>query len=166
MAWFRIRRGVKKVADLALALENWLEKKRQYEQHTDANEEVCRVSEDSLIAAMFRLMPQSMADQMMLQLEDCTCFADLYDKLVAYTGVKSSLRIKDRLPNMPTQGGGVSPMEIVAVDGKGGKHRQTKGGKKDRPDVTCWHCGVYAHYGRDWRKNPDGNKSGGRGSGK
>ena len=49
-----------RVEDLGAALEDWLSKKRQYEIFTDRNGRFCQTSDDSLVAAMFRLMPRSL----------------------------------------------------------------------------------------------------------
>ena len=49
-----------RVEDLGPALEDWLSKKRHYETHTDRNGRPCQASDDSLMAAMFRLMPKSL----------------------------------------------------------------------------------------------------------
>ena len=47
-----------RVEDLGAALEDWLSKKRQYEMFTDRDGRPCQASDDSLVAAMFRLMPR------------------------------------------------------------------------------------------------------------
>ena len=49
-----------RVEDLGSALEDWLSKKRHYEMFTDRNGRSCQASDDSLVAAMFRLMPKSL----------------------------------------------------------------------------------------------------------
>ena len=48
-----------RVEDSGSALEDWLSKKRQYEMFTDRNGRPCQASDDSLVAAMFRLMPRA-----------------------------------------------------------------------------------------------------------
>ena len=160
----------KNVEELGLALETWLERKRQYDQHMDAGGKLCTVPEDSLMAAMYKMMPQAMADQMMLSFDDHTCFADLYDKLMAYTGVKSSLRMSD-LGSSDNAGGrvrkkddgGQRDMDIGGLDGKGKKSKNKGKGKDQRPDVDCFRCGKHGHYVKDCRKYPDGKGKGGGG---
>ena len=51
-----------RVQDLGTALEDWLLKKRQYEMFTDRNGRFCQASDDSLVAAMFRLLPKSLEE--------------------------------------------------------------------------------------------------------
>ena len=51
-----------RVEDLGSALEDWLSKKRQYEMFTERNGRPCQASDDSLVAAMFRLMPKSLEE--------------------------------------------------------------------------------------------------------
>ena len=48
---------VTKLEDLGTALEDWLLRKRQYEEFTDRDGTPCQVSDDSLIAAMYKLAP-------------------------------------------------------------------------------------------------------------
>ena len=48
-----------RVADLGAALD-WLWKKLQYEMFTDRGGRPCQASDDSLVAAVFRLMPKSL----------------------------------------------------------------------------------------------------------
>ena len=59
-----------RVEDLGPALEEWLSKKRQYEMFTDRNGRPCQASDDSLVAAMFRLMPKSLDETVMFANED------------------------------------------------------------------------------------------------
>ena len=54
-----------RVEDLGLTLEKWLSKKRQYELFTDRNGRPCQASDDTLVAAMFRLMPKSLEESVM-----------------------------------------------------------------------------------------------------
>ena len=51
-----------RVEDLGTALEDWLSKKRQYEMFTDRNGRPCQASDDTLVAAIFRLMPKREGD--------------------------------------------------------------------------------------------------------
>ena len=59
-----------RVEDLGPALEKWLSKKRQYEMFTDNNGRPCQASDDTLVAAMFRLMPKSLEENVMFANED------------------------------------------------------------------------------------------------
>ena len=47
-----------KIEDLGAALEDWLAKKRRYEEFTDSEGNPCRVSSDSLMAAMYKDVPR------------------------------------------------------------------------------------------------------------
>ena len=76
------------VEDLGTALEDWLSKKRQYEMFTDRNGRPCQASDDSLVAAMFRLMPRSLEETVMFANED-EGFQELYDRLLAYSARSS-----------------------------------------------------------------------------
>ena len=49
---------VEDVKFLGLALEDWLTKKNQYETFTDVKGQACIVSDDSAIAALYKLMPE------------------------------------------------------------------------------------------------------------
>ena len=49
-----------KIEELGKALSDWLERKRQYEDFTDEKGEPCRVSSDSLMAAMYKIMPKAL----------------------------------------------------------------------------------------------------------
>ena len=59
-----------RVEDLGSALEDRLPKKRQHEIFTDRNGRPCQVSDDSLVAAMFRLMPKNLEETVMFTNED------------------------------------------------------------------------------------------------
>merc|ERR1712159_616192 len=66
-----------KVADLGKALEDWLTKKRQYEEFMDRDGQPCRVSDDSLMAAKYKLMPKNLEDQVMFEAVDYDSFETL-----------------------------------------------------------------------------------------
>ena len=51
-----------RVEDLGTSLEDWLSKKRQYEEFTDGQGQPCRVSDDSLMAGLYKLMPESLEE--------------------------------------------------------------------------------------------------------
>ena len=78
-----------RVQDLGSALEYWLSKKRQYEMFTDRNGRPCQASDDSLVAAMFRLMPKSLEETVMFANED-EGFQELLDRLLAYISNESN----------------------------------------------------------------------------
>ena len=84
-----------RVEDLGPALEKWLSKKRQYEMFTDRNGRPCQASDDSLVAAMFRLMPKSLEESVMFANED-EGFQELYDRLpLAYSSTKQSIQMSE-----------------------------------------------------------------------
>ena len=53
-----------------------------------------RVSDDSLTAAMFRLMPKSLEETVMFANED-EGFQELFDRLLAYSSTKLSVRMSE-----------------------------------------------------------------------
>ena len=59
-----------KMEELGPALEEWLSKKRQYEEFTDKEGNNCRVADDSLMAAMFELMPRSLEETVTFKADD------------------------------------------------------------------------------------------------
>ena len=73
------------------AFEEWLSKTRHYETFTDRNGPPCQASDDSLMAAMFRLMPKSLEE---LASED-EGFQELFDRLLAYSSTKQSVRMSE-----------------------------------------------------------------------
>ena len=83
-----------RVEDLGPALEEWLSKKRQHEMFTDRNGRPCQASDDSLVAAMFRLMPKSLEETVMFANED-EGFQELYDRLMAYSSTKQSITMSE-----------------------------------------------------------------------
>ena len=124
-----------KVEELGPALEDWLTKKKQYEQFTDRHGNPCVISEDSLLAAMFKLMPKALEETLLFTHDESTSFEDLYDKLVSYVSAKHSLKIQDR-----------------PVGGSGG------GGWKKDPDamdvgslqnIQCRKCKKFGHKAVD-----------------
>ena len=74
-----------RVEYLGAAPEDWLSKKRQYEKFTDRNGR----PDDSLVAAMFRLMPKNLEETAMFANED-EGFQELYDRLLVYSSTKQS----------------------------------------------------------------------------
>lgn len=173
-----------KMESLGAALEDWLAKKRQYEEFTDQRGKACRISDDSLMAAMYKLMPSSLEQQVMFHSDDYDSFEDLYDKLVSFASTKHSLKMSDRPVGSNKKTEASTAMEVDALTNKGkgkgfkgkcnlcGKpgHKaadcqsSTGAGKGDRlSTVQCWVCGGHGHYGRDCKK---GGKSEGKGGSK
>ena len=173
-----------KVEDLGEALESWLTKKKQYESYVDKDGHNCVVSEDSLLNAMYRIMPKALEEQMLFRDDEYSTFEAIFDKLVAYSSNKHSLVIKDQTNDKK---GGVVPMDIGALGkGKGGsfkgkchkcgqeghkaehcpgkgKGNGGKSGKGNRMEnVQCWKCGGYGHYGKDCWNKGGGAKGGGK----
>ena len=82
-----------RVEDLGTAQKDWLLKERQYEMFTDRNGRFCQASDDSLVAAMFRLLPKSPEETVMFANED-EGFQELFDRLLAYSSTKQSIQMK------------------------------------------------------------------------
>ena len=142
-----------KVENLGGALEDWLSKKRQYEEYTDRGGEPCRVSEDSLMAAMYKLMPKTLEETVMFKSEDYDSFEQLFDKLVSYASTKHSLKILDR----PRGSGGAKDPDAMDVSGlNDGKNKE---------NIQCWVCFGRGHMGKDCPRKGKGKGRGGKGTG-
>jgi hypothetical protein len=61
-----------------------LGKKRQYEEFTDNDGRPCRVSDDSLMAAMYKLMPESLEEVVMFKSDEYPTYEDLFDRLSSW----------------------------------------------------------------------------------
>ena len=61
---------VEDVKCLGPALEDWLSKKVQYETFTDVKGNPCTVTDDSAIAALYKLMPQTLFNNLQMQVEE------------------------------------------------------------------------------------------------
>ena len=107
-----------RVEDLGSALEDWLSKKRHYETFTDRN--------DSLVAAMFRLMPKSLGETVMFATED-EGFQELFDRLLAHSSTKQSIKMSE----IKRQNRRDDPMEVDALskDERKGKKGSSASGK-------------------------------------
>ena len=132
-----------RVEDLRTALEDWLTKKRQNEMFTDRNGRPCQASDDSLVAAMFRLMPRSLEETVMFANED-EGFQELYDRLLAYSSTKQSIRMSESKTTRNDD-----PMDVDALSkgkskGRGKKGSPSKGkgskGQNSTSNVVCWYC--------------------------
>ena len=68
---------VEDVKCLGPALEDWLTKKNQYETFTDVKGHPCTVTDDSAIAALYKLMPGKLFNNFQLQVEEYDDWRDL-----------------------------------------------------------------------------------------
>ena len=117
-----------RVQDLGSALEDWLSKKRQYDVFTDRNGRPCQASDDSLVAAMFRLMPKSLEETVMFANED-EGFQELFDRLLAHSSTKQSIQMSES--KRPTRKD--DPMDVDALSKGSGKSKgKGKKGKSKR----------------------------------
>lgn len=62
--------------------------KNQYEKFTDDEGNPCRVSADTAMAAMYRLMPSSLEESIMFRPEGFATREDLFDKLGSTSKVR------------------------------------------------------------------------------
>ena len=148
-----------RVEDLGAPLEDWLSKKRQYEMFTDRHGRPCQASDDSLVAAMFRLMPKSLEETVIFANED-EGFQELYDRLLAYSSMKQSIQMSE---NKTTR------MDVDALSKGSGKGKSKGKGKKGKgqnhmSNVRCWNCGKTGHYARNcsemsWSRGKDKGKA-------
>ena len=116
-----------RVEDLGAALEDWLSKKRQYEMFTDRNGRPCQASDDSLVAAMVRLMPKSLEETVMITNED-KGFQEVFDRLLAYSSAKQSVTMSES--KRPTRTD--VPLDVDALSKGPGKGKSKGKGQKGR----------------------------------
>ena len=116
-----------RVEDMGAALEDWLSKKCQYEMFTDRNGRPCQASDDSLVAAMFRLMPKSLEETVMFADED-EGFQELFDRLLANSSTKQSIQMSES--KKPTRKD--DPVDVDALS-KGKSEGKGKKGKRPKP---------------------------------
>ena len=83
-----------RVEDLGSSLEDWLAKKRQFDKFTGRDGRPCQASGDSLVAAMFRLMPKNLEETVMFTNED-ECFQESFDRLLACSSTKQSVQMSE-----------------------------------------------------------------------
>ena len=141
-----------RVEDLGTALEDWLSKKRQYEMFTDRNGRPCQASDDSLVAAMFRLMPKNLEETVMFANED-EGFQELYDRLLAYSSTKQSITMSESKKTTRKD----DPMDVDALSQGKSKGKGKKGkGQNHMSNVVCWNCGKSGHKLKDGGKRQIG----------
>ena len=132
-------------------MRTWLTRKLQYEEFTDRAGNPCRVSEDSLTAAMYKLTPKSLEETVMFKPGDYDSFETLFDKLVSYASTKHSLKLSASVDE--------SSQDPIAMDV----------GSVDK-NVQCWVCWGRGHMGKDCPQNKGKgkgkNEKGGENEGK
>jgi len=147
-----------KIEDLGPALEEWLTKKKQYEDFTDRHGNPCVVSEDSLLSAMYKMMSTSLSEQMLFAHDDNSTFEEVYDKLTSYVSAKHSLKLHDKPVGGPAASGGgwrrdPNAMEVDSFQRHGG--------------AVCGKCGKSGHTAdKCWSTTGAPSSSGGKPSGK
>ena len=154
-----------RVEDLGSALQDWLSKERQHEMFTDRDGRPCQAQDDSLVAAMFWLMPKSLEETVMFTNED-EGFQELYDELLAYSSTKQSVKVSES----KRRARDVDALSRGKTKGKGKKGPGASGkGNKDQnhmSDVRCWNCGRFGHWREVGGKSKGGNGKDGKGKGK
>ena len=117
-----------------------------------------------MIAAMYKLMPKSLEETMLLKGDDDS-FEELFDRLVAFAATKNSLRLAANTSKSNEHD--PDAMEVDAL-WKGGKGKgQNKGNTQDKSTSQYWVCDGVGHYGRDcWYTDKDKGKSKGKGGDK
>ena len=87
------------------------------------------------MAAMYKIVPQVLGNQLMFGAEENQTFETLYSKLASFANTRQSLKLAKKFPGQPQRGGGGArehdPMDIGAM-GKG------KG--------NCYNCGSPDHF--------------------
>ena len=129
------------------------DKTRQYEMFTDRNGWPCQASDDSLVAAIFRLMPKSLEETVTFTNED-EGFQVLFDGLLAYNSTKQPVKMSE----IKRQNRRDDPMDVDALSkgkrkGKKGSSGSGKGeGQNNTSNVVCWNCGKSGHNEKDCRQ--------------
>ena len=139
--------------DLGSALEDWLSMKRQHDTFTDRNGRPCQASADSLVTAMFRLVPKSLEETFIFANED-EGIQELYDRLLACSSTKQSIQMSETKKTTKKD----DPMDVDALSkgkskGKGKKGSSGKGkgskGQNHMSNTRCWNCGKTGHCARN-----------------
>ena len=162
-----------RVEDLGSALEDWLSKKRQYEMFTDRNGLLCQASDDSLVTAMFWLMPKSLEETVMFTTED-EGFQEVFDRLLAYSSTKQSVKMSERSRDKKDE---MISMDVDALSkgkrkGKKFSFGSGKGkGQNNTSNVVCWKTVCKSgHYEKDcrhkWTQNKEWSEDKGNSKGK
>ena len=115
---------------------------------TDRNGRPCQASDDSLVAAMFRLMPKNLEETVMFT-NGQEGFQELIDRLLAYSSTKQSVKMSES--KKPTRKD--DPMDVDALSkGKSkGKGKKVKG-QNHMSKVVCWNRGKSGYYEKDCRQ--------------
>ena len=149
----------KSVEELGSCLETWLSRKRQYEEFTDQDGNPCKVSDDSLLAGLFQLMPSSLEEAVVFSADELTSFEALFDRLSSFVTTRHSLQLSRR----DLGGGGSSKKDPNAMDigslskskGKGKKGKDKGGGKGSKDGANkmtiCYKCGKPGHKAAECR---------------
>ena len=120
------------------------------------------MSSDSLMAAMYKLMPKSLEESLMLRADEFESYESLFDRLVSYAGTKHSLSMRDVLPKREPRG--ANDMDVDALYGQGcGKGSSEKG---KGPADGCWVCGGPHYASRCPYKGKSQGKGDPKGKGK
>ena len=125
-----------RVEDLGPALERWLSKKRQYEMFTDRNGRPCQASDDTLVAAMFRMMPKSLEEKCYVRPRE-RGLPGVVRQTAGYSGTKKSITMSENKTARKDD-----PMDVDALSkGKSkGKGKKEKG-QNHMSNAVCWNCG-------------------------
>lgn len=70
-----------KIESLGTCLEDWLSKKEQYEELMDSQGNQCKVSDGSLMAGLYKLMPESLEETVMSKQDELNSFESLFEVL-------------------------------------------------------------------------------------
>ena len=98
---------------------------------TDRNGRPCQASEDSLVAAMLRLMPRSLEETVIFTNED-EGFQELFDRLLVHSSTKQSILMSES--KRPTRKD--DPMDVDALSKgprKGNIERKRQEGQRPKP---------------------------------
>ena len=130
-----------RIEDLGFALEEWLAWKGQDNKFSNHDGSPCRVQDDTLMAAMYKLIPKGLEKTLLFK-SDEAILEFLYDELVPRASVKHSSRSDDK-PSRSEVKQDPNAMEVAALS-KGGNSKSGKG-----KDVPYWICGTTCHMNND-----------------
>lgn len=108
------------------------------------------MSEDSLMAALYRLMPSSLEEAVMFCIEDYPSFSDLFGKLSAHASAKHSLFLTQRDLG-GGRGGARSSNKLDPNAMDIGAMAKGKGKEKGKFKGACNKCGRRGHKAADAR---------------